>query len=589
MKKYIISLAAVAMAASMTTAAMAAEGKSEYFVDVNPENYGWAAEYIDYIAKNGIASGVGNNMYEPGSNIIRGDFAVLVNKTFTFKEAKLATYSLKDVSEDSYYAQAIANCCGAGVITERGMFYPESDITRIDAIVMIYRALNNNNLLGGTISTDTSVFTDGSLLTTVERQMAAATLNKLGIINGDDTGALNPQATMTRAEMAVVFAKLDQYIDNYTEETNKKAEEEAAKKAEEEAKKAEEEQEQSKSEETGSYSNETLDSTVKATSGGTVSIDSSTVKTTSENGVTIDNGSTASIKNSNITSVGGSGVSVNNESTVSTEGGSVNATNGIALSVAAKSTVDMYGTDINAEGNSPKYAVNIDDSTVNFENGEINAGDSVGAVKIGGGGTINIKDSEVTAKTGSGKSTYEGTINVVSDSSDVNTINIEDSTISNGTGAAFYVTSGNTEINLKGTNTISAGILVSTAKDKENKDNETTTTLNIEGKTYIQDTRIVLDNNATLNLNLGDGAQIAGQFDTDNVGTINLYMEQGATLELLSDLYVDEFVDGNNYDYSNIWDNGYNIYYNMNNQNNDWLEIKEHDLSSGGKLIPYSK
>ena len=208
MKRFIISSAAIAMSLAMAVPAMAADGDSKYFIDVTADNYGWAVEYIDYIASNGIASGVGNNMYAPGSNIIRGDFAVLLNKTFTFREAKLETYALKDVSEDDYYAQAIANCCGAGAITERGMFYPESDITRIDAILMIYRALTNNGLISGGLTTDVSMFTDGNLLTTVERQMAAATLNKLGLINGDDKGALNPDATMTRAEMAVVFTKL---------------------------------------------------------------------------------------------------------------------------------------------------------------------------------------------------------------------------------------------------------------------------------------------------------------------------------------------------------------------------------------------
>ena len=66
-------------------------------------------------------------------------------------------------------------------------------------------------------------------------------------------------------------------------------------------------------------------------------------------------------------------------------------------------------------------------------------------------------------------------------------------------------------------------------------------------------------------------------------------MEQDGTLILDNDLYLDSFKDGSNLDFSNIVDNGFNIYYNENNPENEWLVADTYDLLLGGQLRPYSK
>lgn len=590
MKRFIISSAAIAMSLAMAGTAVAAEGNSKYFADVTADNYGWAVEYIDYIASNGIASGVGNNMYAPASNIIRGDFAVLVNKTFTFREAKLETYALKDVSEDDYYAQAIANCCGAGVITERGMFYPENDITRIDAIVMIYRALSNNSLISGGLTTDVSMFTDGNLLTTVERQMAAATLNNLGIISGDDKGALNPNATMTRAEMAVVFAKLDQYIDKYQTEAAQKAEEEAQKAEEEAAKKEEEEQEQIKAEESRDYSGENIDTPISAGNGGAISVDNCTVSVTSDNAVSADNSSEIDISGTIVKSVGGNAVEAKNNSKINIKGGSATGTNGNGISAESGAEINVNGTDITANGNTPLYAVSAKGGEVNIEKSEITAADNKGAVVVGDGGTLNLSNSVVSAVTGTGKATYTGAIDVISSGRDESEITLENSTIDNSKGAAFYLRESDVTINIKGGNTINAAMLINSpeiVKEKQEYGNDIN--LNLTDGAHIQNTRIVIDTKTVLNIDIDDDCYLGGQIDTDVNGYINLNLSQNGVLELNSDIYLDGFINESDLDFNNIIDNGFNIYYNENNSDNNWLDMKEYDLVLGGKLVPYSK
>ena len=41
-------------------------GNSIYFSDVNKNSYGWSAQFVDDIASRKIASGVGNNKFNPG-------------------------------------------------------------------------------------------------------------------------------------------------------------------------------------------------------------------------------------------------------------------------------------------------------------------------------------------------------------------------------------------------------------------------------------------------------------------------------------------------------------------------------------------
>ena len=590
MKKFILSSAAVAMAMAMTTTAMAADGDSKYFKDVTANNYGWAVEYIDYIASNGIASGVGSDMYAPGSNIKRGDFAILVDKTFNFKTGNLENFALRDVAETSYYAQSIANCALEGVITERGAFYPDDNIKRIDAVTMIYRALNSQSLLSG-LSTDVSMFNDKDSISGIENQTATATLYKIGLINGDDKGNLNPSSTMTRAEMAVVFAKLDKYIDEYTVEATKKAEEKAEndkiKEAEEEATKKEE----AKVEESRNYSGETIEDAINASNGGAITIDDSSVNVTSDNAVSVDNASEVDITDTSIKVVGGNGINADNKSEVKIKDGSVTATNGNGIYAVGESVVTADGTDINALGNNPKYAVNVSDGAkVSITDADMEAPENYGVIKVSDGGNITLKDVTIEAANGSGKGTYAGAFDVVSTNDENSVIELENVTVNNKKGTAFYIRESDVTINIKGETKINTATLINSPEIfKQEQERGNSITLNLDDGVVIDDTRIVLDEKTLLNINIADGCKLGGQIDTDLNGYINLDMAQDAVLELDSDLYLDGFKNEANLDFDNILDNGFNIYYNESNPDNDWLMIKEYDLLLGGRLIPYTK
>lgn len=591
MKRYIASALAFSMALSMSANAFAA-GNSQFFKDVTVDNYGWAVEYVDYIAKNGIASGVGSDMYAPGNNIERGDFAILVDKTFDFKGGNLKNFALNDVSEDSYYAQAIADCAAQKVITERGAYYPEDYIKRIDAIKMIYRALNVTNRISAP-SMDLSMFNDSNAISGAEAQASVATLYSIGLIKGDDKQNLNPDSTMTRAEMAVVFAQLDKYIDKYDAEAKEKADKKAEEDKVKEQQKQEQKKEENKVDESGVISSKTVNDQVKLSNGGNITIEDSNVVVSNEDAVMLSNDSKADISKTSISSKGANAINVANKAKADVNGGSITATDGVAVNASDEAEITLKNTNVVAKGENANYAISVSDSAkVKATDLDIDAGNNSGAIQMSSGGTLELDSVNITAKTGSGKATNSGAIDITSADDKVCTIDLNNVTINNPTGAAFYTNGGSAVININEGCKFNTAALITPPPNNYKNAQKTPShiTINVAEGIDLSDARILADSKTEITLNLAANTTFRGQLDPEQEGYINLSIDYlTTTLELNDDLYLDRFDTDKTLVFDNIFDNGFDIYYNDSNPDNDWLEARTYDLPSGGRLIPYTK
>ena len=289
-------------------------GNSMYFSDVNQNSYGWSAQFVDDIASRKIASGVGNNKFNPGGTITRGDFAIFLSKTFELKEASKIAFGYVDVDENSYYHQYIINCTGNGIFDNSNTFFPDSPITRGDAMLYIYRGLLNQNYILGNGTTDCSMYSDSDTLNSVELQLAAGTLTKMGIVSGSN-GKLNINDTMTRAEMATIFSKTCSYIDTAKEmladkEQAKKDKEEADKNAEQEIqgndyKKTTVTESKAYDGEDASFTNCTIDfasqkDSVLKMANGTLGVFGSTVKSYGYDAIVVSDNGRANVENSTV-------------------------------------------------------------------------------------------------------------------------------------------------------------------------------------------------------------------------------------------------------------------------------------------------
>ena len=71
---------------------------SSYFVDLG--NYTWAVASVDYLAGQGIISGTGRRTFSPGNPISRGDFVLMLDRTFQFPSTALGGFP--DFPQNSY-------------------------------------------------------------------------------------------------------------------------------------------------------------------------------------------------------------------------------------------------------------------------------------------------------------------------------------------------------------------------------------------------------------------------------------------------------------------------------------------------------
>ncbi len=171
------------------------------------EHYRWAAPSVDFLFQFGIVNGIDISHFGPGQSIRRGDFVLMLCRTFQFDTGD--TYSFPDVPQSSYYAGAIASAKSLGIVQgSNGNFSPSAPLTRQDAMVMIKRAMiaDGQSISAGYAST-LSAYADHIQVSNYARD-AVSTLVHLGVVRGDDSQRLNPGSSISRAEMAVMLHRV---------------------------------------------------------------------------------------------------------------------------------------------------------------------------------------------------------------------------------------------------------------------------------------------------------------------------------------------------------------------------------------------
>ena len=169
-------------------------------------NYGWAAPGVEFLAHYGITTGTGTGAtFSPADQLTRCDYLLMLVRTFGFTAA--GTDNFSDVPAGSYYASALATAKALGIAqAEAGnTFRPTAPVTREDAMVFLYRAMQKaNRTVPNAYDSYLTRFPDGASVATDARPAMAA-MAQAGVIKGDQVGRLNPQGTLTRAEMAVIL------------------------------------------------------------------------------------------------------------------------------------------------------------------------------------------------------------------------------------------------------------------------------------------------------------------------------------------------------------------------------------------------
>jgi hypothetical protein len=170
------------------------------------KRYDWAKEQIEMLASRGIINGTSAITYSPEKNITRADAVILIVKALDL-EAEFST-NFNDVSTEKYYYEAVGIARSLEIIKGVGDndFNPETQITRQELMVIVNRALICAGIsIKGTV-TDLDMFKDVSEISPYAVESISA-LVKDGIIAGDDKKLISPTRNITRAETAVIIYK----------------------------------------------------------------------------------------------------------------------------------------------------------------------------------------------------------------------------------------------------------------------------------------------------------------------------------------------------------------------------------------------
>lgn len=109
---------------------------------------------------------------------------------------------------------------------------------------------------------------------------------------------------------------------------------------------------------------------------------------------------------------------------------------------------------------------------------------------------------------------------------------------------------------------------------------------NVEFNANNQELRgdIILDEISQVDISISNNSKLTSSINKDNIGKyIKIKLDKTSILSLTSDSYI-SCIEDELADFSNIYSNGYNIYYNSEECKN--IDRKTIELNGGGKLIP---
>ena len=169
------------------------------FTDI--ENMDWAKEAISYLYRNNIITGRNTYTFAPDDKVTRAELAKMLVLAFKLSGTKDSSFS--DVSKNAWYADYVNIAAANGIILgdDSGKFNPDNPVSRQDAAVMMYRAVNSK------VKAKKADFEDYSQIS-VYAHDAIDYMYENAIINGVGDGNFAPLSSITRAQSAKMMYML---------------------------------------------------------------------------------------------------------------------------------------------------------------------------------------------------------------------------------------------------------------------------------------------------------------------------------------------------------------------------------------------
>ncbi|WP_366292208.1 S-layer homology domain-containing protein [Paenibacillus sp. AN1007] len=189
-----------------------------YSVIWNPQDFDdvrthWGKEDVNNIAARLDLKGNGDNTFAPNRQVTRSEFAELVVLSLGLMRQDAPHNKFPDIHETTWFRSSVALANEWGIVKgyNDGNFYGSQQMTREQGFAMIaraYRLVNPEAVVSGEqINTELARYNDSTAVS-AWAQADIAQLIQAGIIQGSGKETFRPQASMTRAEVAALLARM---------------------------------------------------------------------------------------------------------------------------------------------------------------------------------------------------------------------------------------------------------------------------------------------------------------------------------------------------------------------------------------------
>ncbi|KIL35590.1 hypothetical protein SD71_12630 [Cohnella kolymensis] len=176
------------------------------FTDVTKH---WAKSNIEDMASRLIIQGVNEEKFLPNREVSRAEFTAIVVRALGLQSFEQPA-RFTDVHQNDWFHEAVSIAVHYGLIEPGDNFKPNQKLTRLEAIVILFRAMKlagmDMTISETEVDRQLSAFSDQKLIKSSSRVAAALTV-KFGIVTGSK-GHIMPSKNITRAEAAILIQRL---------------------------------------------------------------------------------------------------------------------------------------------------------------------------------------------------------------------------------------------------------------------------------------------------------------------------------------------------------------------------------------------
>ena len=180
------------------------------FADVAEDHWYYGA--VAFVYRRGYFSGTGADTFSPNAPMNRAMVATVLPR-ISGGEAVSGESSFTDVPAGQWYSDGIAWASANGVVNGMGdgLYVPEMAVPREQLVTMLYRYEKDYRKVAVSGGGELSAFPDGEAVSAWAREAMSWAVDA-GLLQGRDSGELDPAGTATRAEVATILQRFSQRL-----------------------------------------------------------------------------------------------------------------------------------------------------------------------------------------------------------------------------------------------------------------------------------------------------------------------------------------------------------------------------------------